>query len=948
MPPGATRLRVATEVAPGVDAEYHRMMRCPVMVGRDALVASLSSPDATGVHMVAGEAGIGKSRLILESTRVLSESGVVVLTGRATPTDRSRLRPVVEAVIDGVRLLGVPSGEALDPYLPVLGTLVPELAGGRPAETSAPIVAEAVLRLLTGWSLRLVVVLEDLHWADRETLTVVEYLVDHLFGDALVLATVRTGESPDADRVVDGLEVRSERVHRLDPLDPGEISEVVTACLGRADPERTQWMVENSGGLPLVIEDMLDDRHDRWRYSGVIRDRLDRLDPDGRIAVHAAAVVGLEIDPDMVSEVTGHPPESVRADLEAAAGCDLVTRSDRRWEFRHALCRDAVILAVPDDRLGDLQRGAAGVYDARGRPDLAAPLWEAAGDRERAAGCWLAAGREASRHGELASSALWLGRSVELARDPAVRHEALWLLVDVDERLGLAADAVAHGDRLISAIEVAHPRQALETQLRVARTLGAAARWPEAARRIDLVRHRCGNVPDLRAMTALIDAQRSLASSDPNRLGTSARLASEAAALAAEADRADIRCEALETLAISLRPTDLDESTQVLNLMLAEAVRSGSRHLTLRALNELGAAEMLRHADGSRLEEALRQAASAGAVATAAGILVNIAALHAMCGRHSDVMEVASQAEEMLARGGMEPVKAAAIRLRGLARGYTEGSSAMEEEFARADRLAADDPDGAALEWGLGRGMVALINEDTELALDCFERAGSPGSASRVVNPGFGPRLLLRAAAGDATASEVNAAWGQVARGFAWSEAWIHFSEAIVAGRSDAGRARRAMRAGEAAMAPYPLFRALALRRVGEAAVHDRWVDGTKILTELAVRCTDLGLGRVAVACRDLLRAAGTSIPRLRGADHSLPAWQRNIGITTREAEVLTLVGERLGNREIADRLFISHRTVEKHIASLLLKTAATDRASLIRLARTQDGGSAPMWPASG
>ena len=164
-------------------------------------------------------------------------------------------------------------------------------------------------------------------------------------------------------------------------------------------------------------------------------------------------------------------------------------------------------------------------------------------------------------------------------------------------------------------------------------------------------------------MTALFDAQRVMASAEPDRLSTALRHAQESAQLAADAGRSDIECEALETVALSLRPADLDGSMTVLRRMLAIAEGGGWHHWRLRALNELGAAEMLRYADGSRLHEAYRLAVLSGAVATAGGVRVNLAALHAMCGRHAEVIEVASRAEDMLARVGIEPVKAAAVRL---------------------------------------------------------------------------------------------------------------------------------------------------------------------------------------------------------------------------------------------------------------------------------------------
>jgi DNA-binding NarL/FixJ family response regulator len=68
----------------------------------------------------------------------------------------------------------------------------------------------------------------------------------------------------------------------------------------------------------------------------------------------------------------------------------------------------------------------------------------------------------------------------------------------------------------------------------------------------------------------------------------------------------------------------------------------------------------------------------------------------------------------------------------------------------------------------------------------------------------------------------------------------------------------------------------------------------------------------------------------------ALPAALVARGVTAREAEVLDLLGDRLSNREIAERLVLSPRTVEKHVAALLAKLGAPDRADLARLARTQ------------
>jgi DNA-binding NarL/FixJ family response regulator len=72
-------------------------------------------------------------------------------------------------------------------------------------------------------------------------------------------------------------------------------------------------------------------------------------------------------------------------------------------------------------------------------------------------------------------------------------------------------------------------------------------------------------------------------------------------------------------------------------------------------------------------------------------------------------------------------------------------------------------------------------------------------------------------------------------------------------------------------------------------------------------------------------------VPRRSQGSTAIPNQLREAGVTVREFEVLTLVADRLGNREISERLFLSPRTVEKHVASLFVKMGAPDRTVLIR-----------------
>jgi predicted ATPase len=183
------------------------VVRCPVFVGRDeelAALAEIFSQAASGrgaCVVVTGEAGVGKTRLITEAADGARIRGQVVLVGRSTPTDRfSPLRPLGEALLDGLRDRRPPNDAVLAPYLPALGTLVPHWAAGPafPAVPPAPVVlAEAMWRVVRWLSpgRGAVVVLEDMHWADCETLAVLEYLADHVA--AFPVAVVLTARSDE-------------------------------------------------------------------------------------------------------------------------------------------------------------------------------------------------------------------------------------------------------------------------------------------------------------------------------------------------------------------------------------------------------------------------------------------------------------------------------------------------------------------------------------------------------------------------------------------------------------------------------------------------------------------------------------------------------------------------------------------------------------------------------
>jgi DNA-binding CsgD family transcriptional regulator len=116
---------------------------------------------------------------------------------------------------------------------------------------------------------------------------------------------------------------------------------------------------------------------------------------------------------------------------------------------------------------------------------------------------------------------------------------------------------------------------------------------------------------------------------------------------------------------------------------------------------------------------------------------------------------------------------------------------------------------------------------------------------------------------------------------------------------------------------------------LAEAAIEDGWGDPVAWLREALGFFDQRGCGRIAAACRTLLARAGATVPR-RGRGSSLvPPALRARGVTSREVDVLVLVIEGLTNKQIAQRLYLSPKTVEKHIEHLMDKTGARSRAQL-------------------
>jgi DNA-binding CsgD family transcriptional regulator len=175
-------------------------------------------------------------------------------------------------------------------------------------------------------------------------------------------------------------------------------------------------------------------------------------------------------------------------------------------------------------------------------------------------------------------------------------------------------------------------------------------------------------------------------------------------------------------------------------------------------------------------------------------------------------------------------------------------------------------------------------------------------------------------------------------------DALWHLARAVDAGRrGDRAQADEFAMQADAIFERVPRFagyRHLGHRLAAEAAIEDGWGDTEPWLSTAEQWFSERGLDRPAASCRALLRKAGVPRRRIRG-DTPVPVTLAAMGITGREIDVLVHLAEGLTNKAIAERLFISPRTVKSHIEHLLTKTGMESRVQLASLAIGHGLGSA-------
>ena len=445
---------------------------CSTLVGRDAELSRLE--DALlgtlrgdgGVVIVGGEAGTGKTRLVSALATRARSLGCVVVSGACSEAELSLpYLPFLEAIgnhleTEDLRLLR----ERLGPAADELAQLFPQM--GR-ASAQAGDAAQAKLRLFesillllrdAARSRALLVILEDLHWADPATRELLDYATRRLRStNVLVLATYRTDELHRKHALLPTIQGwrRAGQVElvELGPLDATAMGGMVCDIFDEASisDEFRDFLRERSEGNPFVLEEMLRDALDRgdifrtargWdhkplvemRIPRTVRDailqRLERLGRGDVAVLSAASVMGRSFDIASLSAVAAVDEAAALTALEASVTAQLIEEEDRtsgRYRFRHALTREAIYedLVVPrrqqlHSRVVDALQAAPGAAAV----DLAHHLFMAGRNDEAVTMC-VAAAHDANDALAYHDAAELLQRAAPYVRDPRERGRLL-------------------------------------------------------------------------------------------------------------------------------------------------------------------------------------------------------------------------------------------------------------------------------------------------------------------------------------------------------------------------------------------------------------------------------------------------------------------------------------------------------------------------------------------
>jgi DNA-binding CsgD family transcriptional regulator/tetratricopeptide (TPR) repeat protein len=951
-----------------------------------ALRAALSraADGDPAVVLVGGEAGIGKTRLVSELTAACAADGTRVLTGGCVPVGEGSLpyAPVVEVLRALVAELGPDTvRELVGPSWPELARLAPGL--GRPqADPDGHGAQSRLFELLLGLLGRLteqqpiLLVVEDLHWADRSTRELLAFLVRNLRRERLVLVATYRDDEPGQQRLRAYLaELDRGPVERLElpRLDRAQTTAQLAGILGAApDTDLADSVFARSQGNPFFTEELLAVvRAGSGELPATPRDllrgRVDALAEPARRVLAVVAVAGRQVPHRLLAAVAGLDDEALTEGLRAAVAAQLLVRTAGAdgYDVRHALLREVVDAdLLPGESARLHARLAQALTDhpglADGSPAVAAAElaahWDGAGEPARALPARVQAGLAADRAHAFPEAGRHYERALELWEEvPDPDRDAGLDRVELLTRAGAAAGATAQVER---------------ATVRLTMALGqvdpAADPVRSALLHMRLGEQRWHGDDEPGCLAALEEAVR-LLPTEPS------------------ADRARVLTYQAQWLMMAGRCHEA-EGRAAEGLAIARAV--GARAEEGHALDILGSCAF----DAGQLEAACRIAEEVG---NAEGIVrgyLNLSSTLWAIGRLRDAHGTARRGLAFARELGLESTLGSILTAH-VARGLYELGHWEEAGSVLAEALARDTWAAVPLH-GIG-GLLELGWGDLAAARRHLDLAGRPepsGSAGNFVASALVELAVQERRYGDARAAldqalkaverldpefsgvyalglQVEAGLAEVARaarsaadieearrrakallealramtrpGAADGIAWVAWDAAQGAaewsrleGRSDPARWREAAEQWERLELPYRA--AYARFRQAEAllAAGVPRAEVEPVLRAAHRATVALGAGPLRREIELLARRGRLRLEDPAATAAPAPATQlAAFGLTRRETEVLELVAAGHTNRQIGQELFITPKTAGLHVSRILAKLGVAGRGQAAAVA---------------
>lgn len=949
-----------------------------MLVGRDELldladrrIAEVARVDGRFL-LLAGEAGVGKTRLLGAIERRAAAAGFRTVRAGAYPSD---LQVAGAILIDLARAIGrhpglVDAGARLDRRLDEMGVDVDAADPNRRRRLLVLDVAELLADL--GAEVPTVLSFEDIHWSDDLTLEVLEALARRVPETRLlVLATFRSDElSPRApmrdwrSRLVGHRHAEEIRLARLGPADTATMTTLLIGSGLPAARDIANAIHARTDGIPLHIEELLgiletiDELDgDRVREAHVpetvedaILARLDRRSPAAVAVARAGAVIGRSFDLDMLADVTGLEPAALSEPLAELADHSILLATDApgRYGFRHGLICDAIYGRIPMPDRRDLHGRTADAASLR--PDIGtraflASQFERAGRSVEAFAAAVAAADEAaalSSHAEARELYACALRTAPLDLDPAERGrilEAFGTSAAATDDNAAAADAfeAAREAYLVAGLALA-AASVVGPLVAVRHLLGDALETRAARLRSELAEisappglHGPPLDPAADRVRARLLAALSAAFMLDRRLEPAIDHGREARDLAAGAGDGATELDAATTIGVCLVFAGrMDDGWSTLEGSIAGARASGHEAAAARGYRMLGscASVLVEYERADRwLREGIEYADRLQLWNHRHYMAAHLAHVAWATGRWGEADDIARRA---LAdgRGGLT-TRVTALHVLGyvaLGRGELDAATdRLEEARAAGQRMHELQRLSPAL-WGLAE--VALAAGDPGHAVELSEeaRVASEAVADAAYLAPFlttGTRACL--GAGDPHAARrwfETASKAVGARGIPGTAPAIDHARGLVElAEGSTGKARVSLLAAVDGWAQRGRAWEGTWALVDIARLHARTNQRAEAMRAAGAardRGLELGAPAIGQAATDVLRAVG------RGGEPE--AWAP---LTAREFEVARRIADGLTNVEIAEELGIARKTVASHVEHILAKLAVERRSGV-------------------